>query len=77
MSVFDDVPASSRLVEDDHFFIIRDGFPVSPGHLLIVSKRDVVTFFDLIEHEHAALSSCLILVSNILSNNHSIIYSTR
>jgi len=59
MSVFDDVPAGSRLYEDDHFFIIRDGFPVSPGHLLIVSKRAVVTFFDLNERERAALPAAI------------------
>lgn len=59
MSVFDDVPAGSRLVEDDHFFIIRDGYPVSPGHLLIVSKRPAVTFFDLNERERAALPAAI------------------
>jgi diadenosine tetraphosphate (Ap4A) HIT family hydrolase len=59
MSVFDEVPAGSRLYEDDHFFIIRDGYPVSPGHLLIVSKRAAVTFFDLNGRERAALPAAI------------------
>lgn len=32
-----------------------DGFPVSPGHALIVPRRHVASFFDLTEEERADL----------------------
>lgn len=30
---------------------IRDGFPISPGHTLIIPKRHVTTFFDTTTEE--------------------------
>ena len=72
MSVFDDIPAGSRLYEDDHFFIIRDGYPVSPGHLLIVSKRAAVTFFDLNDRERAALPAAIGEAKRLIEEQHSL-----
>ena len=34
---------------------IRDEFPVSPGHTLIIPKRHVVTFFDTTTEERFAI----------------------
>lgn len=34
---------------------IRDGFPVSPGHTLIIPKRHVATFFDTTTEERLAM----------------------
>ena len=77
MSVFDDVPAGSRLYEDDHFFIIRDGYPVSPGHLLIVSKRAAVTFFDLNESERTALPAVVGEAKRLIEEGVSLSRITR
>lgn len=55
MSVFSAKPKEERLFENEHFYIVKDAFPVSPGHLLIVSKREVVDFFDLSVEEQAML----------------------
>jgi diadenosine tetraphosphate (Ap4A) HIT family hydrolase len=55
MSVFSAKPNEERLFENEHFYILKDAFPVSPGHLLIVSKREVVDFFDLSVEEQAML----------------------
>jgi diadenosine tetraphosphate (Ap4A) HIT family hydrolase len=38
---------------------IRDAFPVSPGHTLIIPKRHVATFFDTTTEERLALSELL------------------
>lgn len=38
---------------------IRDGFPVSPGHTLIIPKRHVGSYFELIEAERNALLELL------------------
>jgi diadenosine tetraphosphate (Ap4A) HIT family hydrolase len=39
--------------------VIRDGFPVSPGHTLIIPKRHVASFFEVTEAERAELMSLL------------------
>ncbi|MEA1876977.1 MAG: HIT family protein [Bacteroidota bacterium] len=40
--------SSSRIVsETDLMTLIQDGFPVAKGHLLIIPKRHIISFFDL------------------------------
>ncbi len=38
---------------------IRDAFPISPGHTLIIPRRHIGSFFDITEQEHAALFALL------------------
>lgn len=40
-----------KLLENDTCYAVFDGFPVSPGHILIISKRHAQTFFDLTKNE--------------------------
>lgn len=39
--------------------VIRDNFPVSPGHTLIIPKRHVVSFFDITGDEREAMLALL------------------
>ena len=39
--------------------VIRDGYPVSPGHTLVIPKRHTGSFFDLSEKERNELLSLL------------------
>ena len=39
--------------------VIRDAFPISPGHTLIIPKRHVGSFFDLEADERAELLALL------------------
>ena len=41
-----------------------DGYPVSPGHALIVPKRHVASYFDLTNHEIMAMNLVLKYVKN-------------
>jgi diadenosine tetraphosphate (Ap4A) HIT family hydrolase len=41
--------------ESDYTVTIRDGFPVSEGHTLIIPKRHVQSFFELQAIERAAV----------------------
>ncbi len=43
----------------DWTLTIRDGFPVSPGHTLIITRRHVPTFFELNERELVAISAAI------------------
>ncbi len=55
MKNFLEIPQKAWIHETEHFFVIRDGFPVSPGHCLIISKALKKTFFDLSEQEKTEL----------------------
>jgi diadenosine tetraphosphate (Ap4A) HIT family hydrolase len=41
------------------FLIIRDGYPVSPGHTLIIPKAHLVSLFDLGTEEFADLQTAI------------------
>jgi superfamily II DNA or RNA helicase/diadenosine tetraphosphate (Ap4A) HIT family hydrolase/HKD family nuclease/SOS-response transcriptional repressor LexA len=49
------VPVCEWLCSNDLAFAVFDGFPVSPGHVLVVTRRIVETWFDATEAEQAAL----------------------
>lgn len=42
-----------------HSVVIRDGFPISPGHTLIIPRRHVGSFFDIDAAEREALMALL------------------
>ena len=53
-------PPSARVIgENATAIVIRDGYPVSPGHTLLISKRHTASFFDLSEKERGDLLSLL------------------
>ena len=54
-SPFLTLPADRHLASNALAFAIRDGFPVSPGHTLIVPRRLVVTWFDATREEQVAM----------------------
>ena len=48
--------ASERIIAENELCLaIRDGFPVSEGHILIIPKRHVADYFDLTSDEIAAM----------------------
>ncbi|MCY3007949.1 MAG: DEAD/DEAH box helicase family protein, partial [Planctomycetota bacterium] len=47
-----------------------DGFPVSPGHLLIVPVRHVPTWFDASPEEHQALTSALEIAKSHIESQY-------
>lgn len=54
-SPFLERPASERLAENDLAFALPDGYPVSPGHALVIPKRLVATWFDATRAEQLAM----------------------
>lgn len=52
--------AADRLVlEDNLTLVIRDGFPVSEGHTLIIPRRHVQSFFETTHEERSSLLAML------------------
>ena len=49
------VPADDWLCSHELAFAIFDGFPVSPGHVLVTTRRIIETWFDATDEEQAAL----------------------
>jgi len=49
-----------RIIDsNDLCIVLRDDFPVSPGHTLVIPKRHVGSFFDLSVEERQALMALL------------------
>ena len=49
-----------RIIDSNEMgFVIRDGFPISPGHTLIIPKRHVGSFFEISPEERDALLDLL------------------
>jgi diadenosine tetraphosphate (Ap4A) HIT family hydrolase len=53
------LPATRVIQRNDSGLVIRDGFPVSPGHTLVVARRHVHSFFELTSLERTDLLSLL------------------
>lgn len=56
---FCSMPQERIVVSNLMGMVIRDGFPVSPGHTLIVPRRHVGSFFDIDAKERDALFDLL------------------
>ncbi|TCI26707.1 HIT family protein [Exiguobacterium sp. SH5S4] len=52
--------------QDDLFRVIRDQYPVSPGHSLIIPVRHAETYFDLTEGEKVKIWKLVDLVKKEL-----------
>ena len=49
--LFCEIQKERILDQDDLFYVIRDGFPVTDLHTLVIPKRHVETYFDLYQPE--------------------------
>ena len=63
---FCSLPPSRIHSGDSLTLVIRDGYPVSPGHSLIVPKRHCASFFELTDDERASLFQQLTEAKNTL-----------
>lgn len=50
---------SRIILSNDYAVAIRDGFPVSEGHTLIIPKRHIASLFEATTEEQAALFNLL------------------
>lgn len=49
--LFCEIPKERVIAENALAYAIRDGFPVTPLHTLIIPRRHATTYFDLLEEE--------------------------
>ena len=48
-------------------YCVRDKYPVSPGHLLIITKRHVADYFELTAEEHQEMHAMLLKMKGVLA----------
>ncbi|TDQ33386.1 HIT family protein [Zeaxanthinibacter enoshimensis] len=66
MSVFSNIPDHKILYKGHHFFLIYDSYPVSPGHILIISNKEKVDYFALNKEEQKELTSLVEIAKDII-----------
>lgn len=70
MSVFKQISDDKILLKTDYFFVIADGFPVSPGHMLIISNEIRKDFWSLTPKEKIELTTIIEKVKNLIERKY-------
>lgn len=53
------LPADRIVASNDLALVVRDGFPISPGHTLVIPKRHFGSFFEATDEERDAMLTLL------------------
>jgi len=67
---FCSLPRDRLVFESELALAVRDGFPVSPGHTLVIPRRHVASVFETTPHEQAAMLKLLSLARIDLDHRH-------
>jgi diadenosine tetraphosphate (Ap4A) HIT family hydrolase len=59
------------IMANDHAVAFHDGFPVTPGHSLIVPRRHITSFFEATREEQTALFDLLAEMRRLLLEERS------
>lgn len=70
MKNFTEIEQDRIIYRDEYFFIIKDGFPVNPGHLLIISNQLRKDFFELTELEKKQLFKTIEKAKEIIEQEY-------
>lgn len=68
MSVFSNIAESRIIYKGKFFFLIKDGYPVSPGHILIISNKEKIDYFELNKIELNELTDLIHKAKEIIEN---------
>ena len=68
---FCSLPADRIILESELVAGFWDGYPISPGHALIVPRRHAETWFDLSAEEQAAMTAVINEVRACIEEEHS------
>lgn len=64
-------PETEVVAENDLALAFYDKYPVNEGHVLIIPKRHVESFFEATQEELAAINQLLFVVKDRLANKFS------
>ena len=71
MKDFTGIHSDKIIYRNDSFFIIEDSYPVSEGHLLIISNEVKKDYFELSEKERSELPATIQIAKEIIERKHS------
>ena len=71
MSIFLNIPENKILHRGKYFFLIYDRYPVSEGHMLIISNEVKLDYFSLNETEKIELSNLIKTAKEIIEKDRS------
>lgn len=58
------------LYEDSDFFLMFDGFPTSPGHILIITNGNEETYFELSESKKIKLIKMISMAKELIEKDN-------
>ena len=64
--IFCQVPKDEIVAEFDLCLAFYDRYPVSPGHMLIIPKRHVASYFELTDAEVNAMQTMLLEMKDVV-----------
>ena len=64
------LPPERIIDSNDLALVIRDGYPVSPGHTLVIPKRHIGSWFEITQAEQQALLDLLTKAKAILETEY-------
>lgn len=73
MSVFASIPESEWLYQNAAFFLVYDKYPVTDGHILIISKRAVDDYFALDDSERQMLADAILNAKRIIESRSDVL----
>jgi diadenosine tetraphosphate (Ap4A) HIT family hydrolase len=70
MSVFNAIGPERIVGRTHHFFLVEDAYPVSPGHILVISKELRSDYFELSAEERSDLDAAIHLARYVIGKSH-------
>jgi diadenosine tetraphosphate (Ap4A) HIT family hydrolase len=67
---FCDLQPAQLVAEHPLAVVLRDAFPLTPGHCLVIPRRHVASFFDCSAEERAAMMALLDAAKAVLDREH-------
>lgn len=67
---FYEIPIEKHIGSTTHFFLIYDGFAVSPGHILVISKELRRDYFELTLEEKLDLEPAISLARQLIEKSY-------
>jgi len=71
MSVFLNIPEHDHIAGNAYAFAVRDLFPVTDGHALVITRREIATWWDASAEERAAVLELVDEVRALINASHS------
>ena len=66
MSIFTEIKEDRVIYKGNNYFLIKDKYPVSSGHILIITNIEKADFFDLNEEERRELNDMIIVAKELI-----------